>query len=58
VAEEIRVRTHRAAANASAQLIELREAEGIGAVHDEGVGVRNVESRFNDGGRKQNIDLT
>ena len=45
------------AADAATQLIELREAELIRAVHDECIGGRNVEARFDDVGGQENIDL-
>ena len=39
----------------AAQLIELGEAEHVGAVDDQGVGGRNVEARLHDGGRQQHV---
>ncbi len=41
----------------AAQLIELRQAETVGAVHDQRVGGRNVEPEFDDRGRKQHVVL-
>ncbi|OIQ63137.1 hypothetical protein GALL_553240 [mine drainage metagenome] len=38
-----------------AQLVELRQSEHVGAVHDQRVGVGNVEARLDDRGRKQDI---
>ena len=43
------------AADAAAQLIELREAEHVGAMHDQRVGARNVEAGFDDRGRQQDV---
>ena len=39
----------------SAQLIELRQAKHVGAVHDQRIGVRNIEAGLDDGGRQQDI---
>ena len=36
------------AADASAELVELRQAERVGAVHDDRVGARDVETRLDD----------
>ena len=44
-----------AAPDASAQLVQLREAEFVRAVHDNGVRIRYVNAGFNDGGAQQNI---
>src|SRR5947207_2439646 len=40
--QKIGVRAHIGAADAAAQLVELREAEGVGAVDDDRVGARDV----------------
>ena len=45
------------AADAAAQLIELGQAEHIGAVNDQGVGGGNVEARFHDSGGEQHIEF-
>ena len=42
---------------ASAQLIELGKAEPVRAVHDQGVGCRNIEARFDDRGRQEHVVL-
>ena len=47
-----------ASPNATAQLIELREAKAISAIDDDRVGVRNIKTRFNDGGADQDLRLT
>ncbi len=44
-----------AAADTSAQLIELRQAVAVGAVDHDGVGVRDVEAVFHDRGREQHV---
>ena len=41
----------------AAQLIELRQAEHVGAMHDQGVGGRDVEAAFDDVGREQHVVL-
>src|SRR5262245_33418162 len=43
------------AADASPQLVELRETEAICSVDDDGISVREIEPRFND--RRANQDL-
>ena len=43
------------APDAAAQLIELREAEHIGAMNDQRVGAGDVETGFDDRGRQQNV---
>ena len=53
--EQITPGTTTAAANATTQLIELCEAEAIGAINDDRVRVRNVETRFDDGGADEDL---
>ena len=43
-------------ADAAAQLIELRQPEHVGAMHDQRVGGRDVEARFDDVGRQQQVE--
>ena len=43
------------AADAAAQLVELRQAEHVGAVDDQRVGGRDVEAGFDDRGRQQHV---
>src|SRR6266568_6234896 len=45
------------AANPAAQLVELSQAEGVGSIDDQGVGVRDVEPRLDDGGAEEQIRL-
>ena len=52
---EQRIGAQLGAADAAAQLIELRQAEAVGAVHDQRIGGRNVEAGFDDGGRQQHV---
>ena len=54
---EIGVGAHLGAAHAATQLIELSEAESVGAKDDERVGGRNVEAGFHDRGGEQHIVL-
>ena len=42
--EQVATRTAVRASHTPAKLVELREAEGVGAVHEHCVGVGNVES--------------
>ena len=53
---EVGVAAHLAAADAAAQLVQLRQAEAVGAVHDQGVGGRHVEPGFDDVGGHQQVD--
>ena len=53
--QQVGVGRHIAAAHAAPQLVELAEAEGVGAVDDEGVGVGDVEAVLHDGGGHQHI---
>ena len=52
---QIAIGAHLAAADAAAQLIELRQAEHVGAMHDQRVGGRDVEAGFDDVGRQQQV---
>ncbi len=52
---EVAVGAAVAAAHAPAQLIQLRQTELIGAVHDHRVGVGHVEPRLDDHGRHQHV---
>ena len=54
---EVGVGARLGAADAAAQLIELGEAEHFGAMHDQRVGVGQVEAGFDDGGRQQHVVL-
>ncbi len=45
------------ATDTTADLIELSQAEHVGAVDDQGVGGRHVETGFDDGRRQQHIVL-
>ena len=46
------------AADAAAELVEIGEAEAVGAVDDDGVGVGDIEAGFDDGGGDENVDVT
>src|SRR4051812_4619319 len=43
-------------ANASPQLVQLRQSELVGTIDDNGVGSRYVDAGFNDGGAEQDIE--
>ena len=45
------------AADAAAELVDLRQPEHVGAVHDQRVGGRDVEAGFDDRGREQHVEL-
>ena len=42
-------------ANAASKLVDLSESEFVGTIHDDGIGIGNVDAGFNDGGADQNI---
>ena len=44
-----------AAAHASAQLMQLRQAELVGPRHDDGVGAGHVNTSLDDGGAQQQV---
>ena len=54
--EQISVGLVVAAADAAAQLVQLRQAEFVGAVDDDGVGVGDVDTGFDDGGTQQDVE--
>ena len=43
--------------DAPAELVELGEAEAVGAIDDDGIGRRDVEPRLHDGRRDEDVDL-
>jgi len=54
---EQRIGAHLRAADAPAQLVELRQAEAVGTMHDQRVGGRDIEAGFDDRGRQQQVVL-
>ena len=46
------------APDAAAQLIQIRQAETIGAINDNGVGVWNIQAAFDNRGADQNVDFS
>ena len=44
------------AADAAAQLVQLREAQAVGAVDQDGVGGRHVDAALDDGGAHQHVE--
>jgi hypothetical protein len=50
---EVRVGLVVRAADPPAQLVQLRQAEGVGAVDDDGIGGRHVDAALDDGGAHQ-----
>ncbi len=53
--EQIGVGALVGAADAAAELIELGEAEAVGAIDEDGVGARDVEAVFDDGGGDEDV---
>ena len=53
--EEIAPGAPTASPHAPTELIELRQTEFVRTVHDDRVGVRNVEARLNDGGADEDV---
>ena len=56
--EEVGVGAAVGAADPAAELVELGEAVAVGAVHDEGVGARDVEAVLDDGGGHEHVGAT
>src|SRR6266540_595683 len=56
--EEIRVRGHVGSADAPTDLVQLREAELIGALDDERVRLRDVETRLDDRRRDKHVRVS
>ena len=55
--EEVRVGAFAASSDAPAQLVELGEAEGVGAVNDERIRVGDIQAGFDDGRAHEDIEL-
>jgi hypothetical protein len=55
--EEIGVGLVFVAADAAAELVEVAEAEAIGAIDDDGIGVGDIDAAFDDGGGEENIGV-
>ena len=43
------------AAHATAQLVEVAQAEAVGAIYDDGIGIRDIEAAFDDGRGEEDI---
>src|SRR5688572_1914543 len=56
--EQVAVGAPVRAPDTSAQLVELRQAKMVGAIDEHRVRVRNVEPRFDDHGRDENVQLS
>ena len=56
--EEVGVGTIATATNSPSQLMKLTDSERVGAVHDQGVGIGDVESVLDNRRTDQNIDPT
>ena len=54
---EQRIGAQLGAADAAAQLIDLRQPEHVGAMHDQRIRGRNIEPGFDDGGREQHVEF-
>jgi hypothetical protein len=57
VAEEVCVGASRTAPHPTPELIELGQAKRVGAVHDQRVGVWDIQARLDDRRAQQDIDL-
>ena len=55
--DEVAIRATVRPTDPPAQLIELRQTEVVGAIHEHRIGVRHVESRFDDHRRHQHVDI-
>ncbi len=47
----------RSAPHPAAKLVEISETESIGAIDQDRIGIRNIETALDDGGRDQHIDF-
>src|SRR5690606_28420974 len=56
--QEVGIRLVLVTAHAAAKLVKLTESKAVGAINDDGVGVRDIEPAFDDGGGEKNIGLT
>ena len=54
--QEVGVAALASAPDPAAQLVQLRQAEGVAALHDQGVGVRDVDPGLDDRRRHQDIE--
>ncbi|CRH64315.1 Uncharacterised protein [Chlamydia trachomatis] len=55
--EEIRIRTLAASSHSTTQLVQLGQAEHIGAIHDQRIRIGNIQAGFHNGGTHQNVEL-
>ena len=55
--EQVRVRLMVRAADAAAQLVQLRQAQAIGAIDDDGVGRRDIDAALDDRRADQHVEL-
>ena len=58
VAEEIGIGALGAAPNPAAELVKLGQAKRIAAIDNQGVGVGDIQARFDDGGTEQHVNFT
>ena len=56
--EQVGVRGDVGAADASADLVELAQPEHVGALHDQGVRLRDVDARLDDRRRNEHVGVT
>ena len=55
--EQVRIGAARTPPHPASQLVELGQAQGIGAVDDNRIGLGNIETALNDGGTQENIGI-
>src|SRR5574341_1879621 len=55
--EEVRIRPIGAPTDPASKLVQLRQAKMIGAIHNQGVGIGDIQPRFDNTRADQNIDL-
>src|SRR5215208_984148 len=56
--EKVGICPSRATSHTSAQLVELGQTERIGAIHDERIGVGDIQARFDNRRREQHIRIS
>ena len=55
--EEVRVGAFAASSDAPAQLMQLRQAEGVGAIDDKGIRVGDIQARLDDSRTHKHVEL-
>ena len=57
IVQEVRIRALTSTTDAATQLMQLAQAEAVGMVDDQRVGVGDIKAGFDDGGAYQHVDV-